>query len=221
MSLNFLFAETGLSLAQMIDGAPIESAPEIDHWQKDYTYGKSLYNPAALSKLGTQMYMLNKWYMAACVRKADDYLCVRIRNYHYFRGDDIVYVQFNELHQLCHMDALDKSLSLMITGNSGLLFRKAWVRPGGKVLSSIGGLGVSANWSKGSGSEGSASSSMKKGASSSKSGSSKSSRDVAFTSSIGSGKRYDSVLLFKEWEIVIGNFKDFPKEMCSFPVWPS
>ena len=54
--------------------------------------------------------MLNKWYMAACVRKADDYLYVRIRNYHYFRGDDIIYVQFNELHQLCHMDALDKSL---------------------------------------------------------------------------------------------------------------
>jgi hypothetical protein len=108
--LEIFFAETGLSLAQMIAGAPIESAPQIDHWQKEYTYGKSLYNPAALSKLGTQMYMLNKWYMEACARKADDYICVRIRNYHYFRGDDIIYVQFNELHQLCHMDALDKSL---------------------------------------------------------------------------------------------------------------
>ena len=59
---------------------------------------------------------------------------------------------------------------------------------------------------------------MKKGVSSSKSGSSKSSRDAAFTSSIGSGKRYDSALLFKECEIVIGNLKAFPKEMCSFPV---
>jgi len=72
---NFI-AETGLCLAQMIAGAPIESAPEFDHWQKEYTYGKSLYNLAALNKLGTQMYMLNKWYMTACVRKADDYLCV-------------------------------------------------------------------------------------------------------------------------------------------------
>ena len=94
----------------MIARAPIKSAPKIDHWQKKYTYGKSLYTPVALSKLGTQMYMLNKWYIAACVRKADDYLCVRIRNYHYFCGDDIIYIQFNELHQLCHMDALDKSL---------------------------------------------------------------------------------------------------------------
>ena len=50
----------------------------------------------------------------------------------------------------------------MITGNSRLLFRKAKIRPGGKVLSSMGGLGISANSSKGSGSEGSASSSMKK-----------------------------------------------------------
>ena len=29
--LEFFFAETGLSIAQMIAGAPIESAPEIDH----------------------------------------------------------------------------------------------------------------------------------------------------------------------------------------------
>jgi len=62
----------------------------------------------------------------------------------------------------------------------------------------MGGLGVSANSSKGSGSEGSAYSSMKKEASSSKFGSFKSSRDIAFTSSIGSGRRYVSVLLFKE-----------------------
>jgi len=82
----------------------------------------------------------------------------------------------------------------------------------------MGGLGVSANSCKGSGSDGSASSSVKKGASSSKSGSSKSSRDAAYTSSIGSSKRYDSALLFKECEIVMGNLRVFPKEMCSFLV---
>ena len=82
----------------------------------------------------------------------------------------------------------------------------------------MGGLGVSANSSKGSGSEGSTSPSMKKGVSSSKSDSSQRSRDAAFTSSIGSGKSYDSALLFKECEIVIWILKAFPKEMCSFPV---
>jgi hypothetical protein len=79
----------------MIAGAAIESAKEIDHYQKTYEYGKSLCNPAALSKLGTQMYLLNKWYLDACGRRADDYICVRIRNHHYFRGDDVIYVQFN------------------------------------------------------------------------------------------------------------------------------
>jgi len=74
--------KTGHSLAQMIAGAPIESAPKIDHWQKEYTYGESLYNPTALNKLGMQIYMLNKLYITVCVRKAYDYLCVQIRNYH-------------------------------------------------------------------------------------------------------------------------------------------
>ena len=96
--LEIFFVETGLSLAQIIVGAPILSAPEIDHWQKEYAYGKSPYNPVALSKLGTQMYMLSKWYIVACVRKVDDYLCVPIRNYHYFHGVDIICIQFNEIH---------------------------------------------------------------------------------------------------------------------------
>ena len=108
--LDAFFAEFGLSLSQVLGGAAIPKASKIDEWKKEYVYGKSLYNPEALRELGMQMYLLNQWYMAACGRKTDDYICVRIRNHHYFRGDDIIYVQFNELHQLCHMDALDKSL---------------------------------------------------------------------------------------------------------------
>jgi hypothetical protein len=49
----------------------------------------------------------------------------------------------------------------MIIGDSGSLSRKAYLRPAGKGLSSIGGLGGSANSSKGSGSEKLASSSTK------------------------------------------------------------
>jgi hypothetical protein len=41
----------------------------------------------------------------------------------------------------------------MITGNFGSSFRKAYLRPVGKGLSFIEGLGGSANSSKGSGSE--------------------------------------------------------------------
>ena len=38
--------------------APIQNL-EVDTW-KTYKFGKSLYNPAALNELGTQMYLLNK-----------------------------------------------------------------------------------------------------------------------------------------------------------------
>ena len=55
------------------------------------------------------MYLLNKWYMAACER-GEAFVPVRVRNQHYFCGDDVIYVEFLELHQLCHLDSLDKSL---------------------------------------------------------------------------------------------------------------
>jgi hypothetical protein len=90
--LDEFFAKIGLSISQMLGGAPIESASEVDHWKKEYVYSKSLYNPEKLRELRTQMYLVNKWYMAACCRKANDYICIRIRNHHYFHGDDIIMV---------------------------------------------------------------------------------------------------------------------------------
>jgi hypothetical protein len=84
--LDDFFVETSLRISQMLGGAPIESALKVDHWKKEYVYGKSLYNPKKLRELHTQMYLVNKWYMAVGHRKADDYICVRIRNHHYFRG---------------------------------------------------------------------------------------------------------------------------------------
>ena len=84
------------------------SAPKVDPWKK-FEHRKSLYNPEALGELGTQMYLLNNWYMAACER-GENFVSVRVRNQQYFRGDDVIYVEFLELHQLCHLDSLDKSL---------------------------------------------------------------------------------------------------------------
>ena len=96
-----------LYLAQVLAEGP--SAPKVNPWKK-FEHGKSLYNPEALGELGTQMYLLNKWYMAACERGETTFVFVRVRNQHYFRGDDVIYVEFLELHQLCHMYSLDKSL---------------------------------------------------------------------------------------------------------------
>ena len=55
--------ETGLDLYQMFGDGNIESAAEVDIWKKKFVLGQSLYNPQALGDLGTQMYLLNKWYM--------------------------------------------------------------------------------------------------------------------------------------------------------------
>jgi hypothetical protein len=95
-----------LDLAQVLAEGP--SAPEVDPYKK-FELGQILYNPEKLGELGTQMYLLNGWYMSAS-KGGQIYLHVRIRNHHYFRGNDIIYVEFSELRQLCHLDSLDKSL---------------------------------------------------------------------------------------------------------------
>ena len=66
-------------------------------------------NPKHQHVLGTQMFAINNWCMEASKGRVD-WISVQIRNHHYFRGDDLILVQMGELHQLCHMDALDKSL---------------------------------------------------------------------------------------------------------------
>ena len=104
--LVWFYGDTSLDLAQVLAEGP--SAPKVDPWKK-FEHGKSLCNPEALGDLGTQMYLLNKWYMAACER-GETFVSVRVRNQYYFRGDDIIYVEFSELHQLCHLDSLDKNL---------------------------------------------------------------------------------------------------------------
>ena len=98
---------TGLTPQQLIGGGSIPTA-NFDIYQT-YEYGRSLVNPKSLSSLGMQMFLLNKWYLRACDNK-EAWLIVKIRPEQYFNGYDILHIEFNELHQLLHQDALDKSL---------------------------------------------------------------------------------------------------------------
>jgi hypothetical protein len=111
-SLEKYFIENGLlySMIQNI-AARLEfpRAEVVDEWRRNFAPGRSLMNPKHLHVLGTQMFAINNWCMEASKRGVD-WISVRIRNHHYFRGDDLILVQMSELHQLCHMDALDKSL---------------------------------------------------------------------------------------------------------------
>jgi hypothetical protein len=101
---------SGLSWDQVLGIRNVPSLEEVDQWKKEYKYDKSLYNPAKLYELGTQMYKLHEWYRGACAGGEHDWIGVKVRDHYYFRGNDVMWIQFNELHQLCHMDSLDKSL---------------------------------------------------------------------------------------------------------------
>ena len=72
-------------------------------------YGRSLVNPKSWSSLGTQMFLLNKWYLNACA-KEEAWLLARVRPEHYSSGYDVLHIEFNELYQLLNQDALDRSL---------------------------------------------------------------------------------------------------------------
>ena len=89
-------------------------------------------------------------------------------------------------------------------GDSGLLPKKVYLRLDGRGLSSIGCLHGTINSSKGSSSEGSASS-MKNLASSSSPRLAKKSKNTALNSSNGSYCGQGSVLEFKECEVDNGN----------------
>ena len=109
-SLERYFGQSGLNMEAAIIGCQtFEKAEVVDPWRARYEPGISLFDPQHLHELGTQMFAINKWCIVAS-KRGENWISVRVRQHHYFRGDDLTYVQFEELHQLCHLDALDKSL---------------------------------------------------------------------------------------------------------------
>jgi hypothetical protein len=101
---NFYATTRGVDIADML----FETASVVDRWKK-FELGTSLWDPEKLHELGTQMYLLNKWYLDACAQKKK-ILSIRVKDEHWFRGNDIMYIDFSELHQLCHLGALDKTI---------------------------------------------------------------------------------------------------------------
>ena len=98
------YAQVGLDITHLLEECPV-----VDDWQRKFEHGRSLINPDKYKEMGTQMYELNQWYLDACKRD-EEYILLKIRDEHWGRGDDIIFIYFQELHQLCHMNSLDKSL---------------------------------------------------------------------------------------------------------------
>ena len=74
-----------------------------------YRYGSDLVKPGELARLGTQMRRLHDWYLKAC-RRCETYITVYLRDEHYFRGEDEINIELEELFQLFNQDALDKAV---------------------------------------------------------------------------------------------------------------
>lgn len=75
-----------------------------------YTPGQPLLrNPDDIPKLPTKMRRLHQWYMSASAAKVE-YIILSIKEEHFFRGDDFIHVEMEELFQLFNKDAIDVSV---------------------------------------------------------------------------------------------------------------
>lgn len=100
--------ETGLTIDQITGKAAAPIHPVGDVWH--YKYGQSLVRPDSIPVEAVNANVqFNNWYMQAC-KDGQAFLSAKIKHEHYFYGEDLINIEFAELHQLYHQDALDKCL---------------------------------------------------------------------------------------------------------------
>jgi hypothetical protein len=73
-----------------------------------YKYGKPLVRREQIPHLLTEMRKLHEWYKQAS-KKGNVILIAVVREEHYFRGNDEIHIDFEELFQLFNQAAMDKS----------------------------------------------------------------------------------------------------------------
>ena len=101
---NFL-KDTGLSMEQLLEDAPIETAPVM------YTFklGEPLVTPDKIRELPTQMYRFHQWYMDKSAMGREMF-GARVRNSDYYQGEDVIWIRYKEVFDLYHLKALDVSI---------------------------------------------------------------------------------------------------------------
>jgi hypothetical protein len=95
-----------LSADQVAWRDEIETHPIVARWK--YKFRKSLVPPEVVLVLPTQMCRLHDYYMLVSSRN-DCMLGARIKDEDYFRGENVMWLYFEELYQLYHQDALNIS----------------------------------------------------------------------------------------------------------------
>ena len=99
--------ESGLTKAQLLEEAPIEVHPGSN--KKPFVLGEPLMWEELIPTLPTRMRELHAWYMKASASK-DVVFRARIQDRHFHWGLDDIWIYFENLYDLYHQDALDKSL---------------------------------------------------------------------------------------------------------------
>lgn len=100
--------ETGLNRAQLVGDAPITMATEADLKYK-FKLGEPLVKPDQVNTLSTQMHRFHQWYMELS-SKSRMMVGARIRNIDYYQGDDVLWINFENVFDVYQLDALDVSI---------------------------------------------------------------------------------------------------------------
>lgn len=100
--------ETGLNKAQLVGDAPITMATEADLKYK-FKLGEPLVKPGQVNTLSTQMHRFHQWYMEHS-SKSRMMVGARIRNIDYYQGDDVLWINFENVFDVYQLDALDVSI---------------------------------------------------------------------------------------------------------------
>ena len=100
-------SETGLTLEQATgqEEADIPVAPVLTPFE----HGKSFVTEEEEKSLGTQMFNLHRWYLRMSNDEAKIFL-VKYRDHDFFRGEDDLWVYFEDLYHIYYRQALDASI---------------------------------------------------------------------------------------------------------------
>jgi len=98
--------ETGLS-REVLTGQASPPKAEVTRWH--FELGKPFVPPDDVKKLQTKMYLFNGWYMVQASKGRKMFGC-RVKDEDFFNGEETIWLEFRDIHEIYQRDALDISL---------------------------------------------------------------------------------------------------------------
>lgn len=98
--------ETGLTREQITGEAEVPVQTKI-RWH--FELGKSFVPAEDFKKLQTKMFAFHQWYMEQAHKRRSMFGC-RVKDEHFFNGEETIWLEFKDIYEVYHQDALDVSL---------------------------------------------------------------------------------------------------------------